>query len=170
MDSSSSQRAGHAARTGLAGSIVAAVAFLDGVFIGAPIALLSASLRPLWVFAFAAVAVSFVAMACCGWVNRRWDDWLSGSGARMEKRFEAMRTSRLMRHPVRWIQEGSDRSYAFAAALANPILVAAFARFVGGKPVSDRRIVLGAVAYAVPYAAMWSLVGFALGDTVSRVA
>jgi hypothetical protein len=88
----------------------------------------------------------------------------------MEKRFETMRTSRLLRHPVRWIQHGSDRSYALAAALANPILVAAFARFVGGEPVGDRRIVLGAVAYAVPYAAMWSLVGFALGDTVSRVA
>jgi hypothetical protein len=74
MASSSTQRARSAARTGLAGSIVAAVAFFDGVFIGAPIAVLAASLEPLWVFVGAAIGVSFVAMACCGWVNRRWDD------------------------------------------------------------------------------------------------
>ena len=46
-----------------------------------------------------------------------------------------MRASRLMRHPVTWIQRGSDGWYALAAALANPILMAAFARPVGGKPV-----------------------------------
>ena len=43
-----------------------------------------------------------------------------------------MRKSRLMQHPVAWIQRGSDRWYAFAAAVANPILIAALARFVGG--------------------------------------
>jgi hypothetical protein len=46
-----------------------------------------------------------------------------------------MRASRLMRHPVAWIQRGSDRWYALAAAVANPILVAGFARFLGGKQI-----------------------------------
>jgi hypothetical protein len=71
-----------------------------------------------------------------------------------------------MRHPVAWIQRGSDHWYAFAAAVANPILVAAFARSVGGAPIGERRILLGSVAYAVPYAAMWTIVGLALGDTI----
>jgi hypothetical protein len=71
-----------------------------------------------------------------------------------------------MRHPVAWLQRGSDRWYAFAAAVANPILVAAFARVVGGKPVGERRIVLGAVAYAIPYVAMWSLVGLVVSGAL----
>ena len=56
-----------------------------------------------------------------------------------------------MAHPVAWIQRGSDRWYALAAAVANPILIATLARFVGGERVGKRRIVLGAVAYALPY-------------------
>jgi hypothetical protein len=84
----------------------------------------------------------------------------------MESRLETMRVSRLMRHPVAWLQRGSDRWYAFAAAVAKWILVAAFARLVGGKPVGERRIVLGAVAYAVPYVAMWSFVGLVVGSSL----
>jgi hypothetical protein len=56
-----------------------------------------------------------------------------------------------------------------AAAVANPILVAAFARPLSGRPIGRRRIVLGSVAYAIPYTAMWSLVGFAVGDAVRSV-
>jgi hypothetical protein len=144
---------------------VAAFAFFDGVFLGAPIALLAASFRPSVVFLVATIAVIFLVIACCSWVDRRWDDWFSGNGKRIASRLETMRASRLMRHPVAWIQRGSDRWYAFAAAVANPILIAAFARFVGGQPIGERRILLGSVAYAIPYVAMWSLVGFALGDT-----
>jgi hypothetical protein len=51
---------------------------------------------------------------------------------------------------------------------ANPILVAALTHLVSGRPVGRRRILLGSVAYAIPYVAMWSLVGFALGDAVRR--
>jgi hypothetical protein len=164
--STSTQRVGTAARTGVVGTIVAALAFFDGVFVGAPIAVLAASLGPVPVFVCAAIAVSVLSLACCNWVNRRWDEWSSGSGTRMEKRLETMRGSRLMRHPVAWIERGSDRAYAFAAALANPILVAAFAQLVGGRPVSERRILLGSVAYAIPYAAMWTLFGLALGGAL----
>ena len=164
--STSTQRAESAARTGVVGTIVAALAFFDGVFVGAPIALLATSFRPLPVFVCAAIAVSLLSLACCNWVNRQWDDWSSGNGTRMEKRLETMRGSRLMSHPVAWLERGSDRAYALAAAVANPILVAALAQLVGGRPVSDRRILLGSVAYAIPYAAMWTLFGLALAGTI----
>jgi hypothetical protein len=163
---SSTHRGAGAARSGVVGTIVAAVAFFDGVFIGAPIALLVASFRPSLVYVLATVAVVLLVIGCCRWVDRRWEDWFSGNGTRIEKRLETMRASRLMVHPVAWIERGSDRWYALAAAVANPILVATLARFVGGKPVGERRIVLGAVAYALPYVAMWSIVGFAFGETI----
>src|SRR6187549_3682670 len=163
---SSVERAGSAARTGVVGTVVGAVAFFDGVFIGAPIALLATTLRPLLVYGVATVAVILLVIACSSWVDRRWDDWFSGNGNRVEGRLESMRRSALMKHPVAWIERGSDRWYALAAAVANPILIGALARLVGGRPIGHRRIVLGAVAYAVPYAAMWTIVGFALGDTI----
>ena len=71
-----------------------------------------------------------------------------------------------MAHPVAWIQRGSDRWYALAAAVANPILIATLARFVGGERVGKRRIVLGAVGTPSPYVAMWSIVGFVIGGTI----
>lgn len=162
----SRHRVAGAARSGIVGTIVAAVAFFDGVFIGAPIALLAAWFRPSLVYVLATVVVVLLVIGCCRWVDRRWDDWFSGNGTRIEKRLETMRASRLMAHPVAWIQRGSDRWYALAAAVANPILVATLARFVGGKPIGERRIVLGAVAYALPYVAMWTIVGFAFGETI----
>jgi hypothetical protein len=162
----STERVGNAARSSLIGTIIGAFAFFDGVFLGLPIALLAASFRPVIVYAVATVAVILLVIACCSWVDRRWDDWFSGHGKRIETRLNAMRASRLMKHPVAWTQRGSDRWYAFAAAVANPILIAGLARFIGGKPIGERRILLGAVAYAIPYVAMWSIVGFALGDTI----
>jgi len=145
---------------------VVAFGFFDGVFLGAPIALLAAALSPVPVYCGAVLAVIAVVIACCRWVDRRWDTWLSGKGRRIETRLEGMRASRLMRHPVAWIQRGSDRWYALAAAVANPILVAGFARFLGGKEIGERRIVLGAVAYAIPYVAMWTLVGLVVSTAL----
>jgi hypothetical protein len=167
---SSMQRAGKAGRTGVVGTAVAAFAFFDGVFLGAPIALLAASFRPLAVYGVATVLVILIVIACSSWVDRRWDEWFSGNGTRIEARLEGMRESRLMQHPVAWIQRGSDRWYAFAAAVANPILVGTLARFISAKPIGERRILLGAVAYALPYVAMWTIVGFALGDTIRAAA
>jgi hypothetical protein len=146
-----------------------AFGFFDGVFLGAPIALLAATSRPVPVYCGAVISVILLVIACCRWVDRRWDEWFSGKGRRIETRLEGMRASRLMRHPVAWIQRGSDRWYALAAAVANPILVAGFARFLGGTKVGERRIVLGAVAYAIPYVAMWTLVGLVLSGSL-RVA
>jgi hypothetical protein len=162
----STQHDGHTVSTGAVGALVAGFAFFDGVLIGAPVAALAATLRPPLVFAAAAVAVSFLSIACCRWVDRRWEDWFSGNSSRVEKRLGRMRESRLMRRPVAWIQGSSDRRYALAAAIVNPILVVALARTIAGRPIGERRILLGSVAYAIPYVAMWSLVGIAVGGTV----
>jgi hypothetical protein len=163
---SSTQGAGGAVRTGVIGTMVAALAFFDGVVLGAPVALLAASFSPVIVYVVATTAAIFLVIACCSWVERRWVGWFSGNGSRIGKRLEAMRASRLMGHPVSWIERGSDRWYALAAAIANPILVLAIARSMSGKPVGERRILLGSVAYAIPYVAMWSFVGWALGETI----
>jgi len=165
----STHRAASAARTGVVGTIVAAFAFFDAALLGMPIALLATSLRPLFVFAVGAILVTLLSIACCRWLDHRWDDWSTGHGARLEKRLDAMRGSRLMSRPVAWIQHGSDRLYALAAAIVNPILVVALARSVGGNAVGERRIVLGSAAYAVPYVAMWTFVGFALAGTISAL-
>ena len=85
------QRAGRAGRTGVVGTIVAAFAFFDGVFLGAPIALLAASFRPLVVYGVAAILVILIVVACCSWVDRRWEEWFSGNGKRIETRLEGMR-------------------------------------------------------------------------------
>lgn len=162
----STRRVAHGARSGVVGTVVAGIAFFDGVFLGAPIALLTAWLWTPLVPVAAAIVVVLIVIGCCSWVDRRWDVWLSGSGNRVETALEKMRASRLMRHPVAWIQRGTDRQYAFAAAVANPILVAAFARSLSGEPIGERRILLGAVAYAIPYVAIWSIVGFVLGEAV----
>jgi hypothetical protein len=160
------RRVARAARSGVVGTVVVAVAFFDGVFVGVPIALLTASVGSPLVFVAATIAVICLVIGCCSWVDRRWDDWLSGNGKRIETTFEKMRASRLMTRPVAWIERGSNRQYALAAALANPILVAAFARSLTGQPVGERRILAGAVAYAVPYVAMQSIAGFVLGEAI----
>ena len=165
----STRRGAGSARTGVGGTIVAAVTFFDGVFIGLPIALIAGSFRPWLVYVVATVVVAALVIGCCRWVDRRWADWFSGNGARIERRIEKMRASRLMAHPVAWIERGSDRGYALAAAVANPVLVATFARFVSGKPIGERRIFLGAVAYALPYVAMWSIIGIAVGETIRAI-
>ncbi|HET6683166.1 MAG TPA: hypothetical protein VFG75_05675 [Gaiella sp.] len=150
-------------RSGLIGTLVAGIAFFDAVVLGAPIAVAAAVLgRPLLVFGVAAVVIVVLVVGCCRWLDHRWDAWFTRNGARLERSLESMRSSRLLKHPVAWIQRGSERSYAFAAAVANPILVAVFARSLSGEPVGERKQLLGAVAYAIPYAAMWTLIGFAL--------
>lgn len=162
----STQRAGGRLRNGAIGAIVAAFAFFDGVVVGAPIALLAASVRPALIFVASVVAVTCFSIFCSGWVNRRWDDWLSGNDKRVVTKLELMRGSRLMKRPVAWVEGGSDRQYALASALVNPVLVVALARSVGGTPIHGRRIRLGSIAYAIPYVAMWTIFGLLLGDAI----
>jgi len=166
MEPTSTHGLGGAVRTGVVGTVVAGIAFFDGVFVGAPVAVLAAALEPLLVYPLAVAAVSLLSIGCCTWLDRRWDDWASGHGKRLEKRLDSMRRSRLMQHPVEWLRSSSDRRYALAAALVNPILVVGLSRTIEQTPVGRRRIVLGSVAYAVSYVAIWTFVGIALRDLV----
>ncbi|HTO24769.1 MAG TPA: hypothetical protein VMJ49_02640 [Gaiellaceae bacterium] len=163
---SQTHRSGAAARTGAAGTVVATFAFFDGAVVGTPVALLAASLRPSLVFVGAALAVSVLSIGCCTWTNRRWDDWFAGNDTRIGRRLGAMRESRLMRRPVAWIEHGSDRRYALASAVVNPVLVVALARSAGAATIPHARIRLGSVAYAIPYVAMWTLIGLGLGGAI----
>ena len=71
----SAQPAGGAVRTGVIGTLVAAFAFFDGVVLGAPVALLAASFSPLIVYVVATTAAILLVIACCSWVDRRWEGW-----------------------------------------------------------------------------------------------
>jgi hypothetical protein len=77
-----------------------------------------------------------------------------------------MRTGRLMRHPVAWIQRGSDFWFGLAAALTNAITTVAVARLIGGHSISERRILVASFSFALFVAGVGSLLGFALGDAI----
>ena len=155
-------------RTGIIGTLVALYPVVDGYVFGLPVVVLAASTRPVVVFAVAAAFFLLLNLACCRWVNTHWTQFAAGSsGARVEKRLEKMRSGGLMRRPVGWIERGSDAQFALASMLLNAVWVVAFARILGGKPVSRRRIVIASAAYAVGAAGVESLVGWLLGGLVS---
>ena len=146
--------------------MVAALAFFDGVVLGAPVAVLAASFRPLIVYVVATTVAIVVVIASCRWVDRRWDDWLLG-----QRQPHGEETRSNAGEPIDEASGGLDRArlgplVRVCGGSCNPILVLASARSISGKPVGDRRILLGSVAYAIPYVAMWSLVGLALGETI----
>lgn len=105
-------------------------------------------------------------VACCRWLQRHWDGWIAGNGARIEAKLASMRKSRVMKHPVAWITRGSDWWYALATAIVNPIIVVVAARVVGGQPIGERRIMIASVAYALPMALVFTVTGYALGEAV----
>ena len=102
----SPQSAVSAARTGVVGFAVVGFAFFDSILLGLPIALLAAFFRPSLVYAAATTAVVLLVIGSCRWIDRHWEDWFSGNGTRIEHRLESMRASRLLAHPVAWLQRG----------------------------------------------------------------
>jgi hypothetical protein len=165
-DTSISAVAGKA-RTGLIGTLIAFYAFFDVIPIAVVVIALTAWFeRPLILFGITAVALLVINIASCAWVQRHWDAWVAGNGKRVENRLEKMRKSRLMKHPVAWITRGSDWWYALATAIVNPIIVVAAARLLGGEPISERRIMIASVAYAIPMAAVFTYTGYAIGEGI----
>ena len=71
-----------------------------------------------------------------------------------------------MRHPVRWITEGSAFWYSLAAMLTNAIQCVGIARIVGGAAVGQRRVRLAAVSFLVFEAGLFALLGWAMGDII----
>jgi hypothetical protein len=151
------------------GAAVAAYAFLDDLFLG-PILVAAAVWFP-WYLTFGAAAALFtlINVACCNWVQQRWDSWIHGQGAKLEARLEKRRRSRLLRQPIGWITRDSDMWVTIAAGLIGTVIVVAVVRLLGGKPVGRRRVFLASVAYSAGFAATYTGVGVGLDDLVRLI-
>jgi hypothetical protein len=136
---------------------------------GLPVLGLAARLNPLTVFAAAAFVLTLVNIACCAWLQRRWEVWIAGNARQLEARLAKTRSGRVMRRPVAWITRGSDGWFALAAVLVGAVIVVALARFTGGEPISKRRIRLASIGYSIFFAAVYSAIGFAVGDAIRAV-
>jgi hypothetical protein len=154
------------AGTAVIGVLVALFAVFDTLLLGFPIMLLAAWIDPLLVFIAAGGLLTVVNWTACRWLDREWDLWMSGPGKRVEKKLDGLRSSRLMKHPVRWIAGGSDVGFAFAASLTNAIITVAGARLIGGKPVGKHRVLIASVTYSLFFVGVYSLVGAVVGNLI----
>ena len=151
----------------LIGGAISAYALLDAYVLGPVVIELSAWLDPFIVFGVAAAVLTLINMACCSWLERR------GHGPdkpnRVEARLERIGSNRLMRRPVRWIADGSGAGFVLGAVIVNAIFVVGVARFVGGRRVHRRRIVLASAAYSISFAAFFVAVGFGTGGAIQAL-
>ena len=148
------------------GAAVAAYAFLDDLLLG-PVLVAAAVWFP-WYLTFGASAAvfTFVNVACCNWVQRRWSIWIHGRGSTLEAKLERRRRSRLLRHPIGWITRDSDMWVTIAAGLIGTVIVVAVVRLLGGTPVGRRRVLFASVAYSAGFAATYTGVGVGIDDLV----
>jgi hypothetical protein len=153
----------------LIGAAVATYAFLDDLLLG-PVLVAGAVWFP-WYLTLGAAAGLFtlINVACCNWVQRSWDTWRHGHGAKLEARLERRRRSRLLSHPVRWMTRDSDVWITIAAGLIGTVIVVALIRLLGGKPVGRRRVMFASVAYSVGFAATYTGVGVGIDDLVRLI-
>jgi hypothetical protein len=167
MEPDPSTRTASPARTGAIGTLVAAYAFFDVIPIAIVVVALTAWFeRPLILGVVVAIALFVINVACCRWLQHHWEAWIAGNGKKIEERLDKMRKGRVMKHPVAWIARGSDWWFALATAIVNPIIVVAAARLVGGQQISERRIVIASLAYAIPMAVVFTVTGYALGEAI----
>ena len=145
-----------ALQTTVLGTLVVICGLFDTLLIGLPIVALAAWLDPLVVFVLGAVAVVSANGLCCTWLDREWDGWLAGPGRRIEGRLDRMRTSRLLRHPVAWVQRESDRWFALGAAVTNAITATVLARLLTPQPLGPRRILLASLAYGLFFVGLYT--------------
>jgi hypothetical protein len=148
------------------GTLVAIYGMFDTLLMGVPIVLLAAWLNPLVVFAVAAIGVTAADGLCCTWLDREGDRWFAGAGRRIEPKLRHVRTSRLLRRPVAWIEHGSDRQFALGAAITNAIIATVISRLLTGAPVGARRILMASFAYAMFFTGLYAFVGFLLGSAL----
>lgn len=154
---------------GVVGAAVAVYAFLDDLLLG-PILVGAAVWFP-WYLALGAAAglFTFINVACCTWMQRSWDSWIHGHGARLETRLERLRRTRVLKHPLDWMTRDSDVWLTIAAGLIGTVIVVAVARLAGSKPVGRRRVVFASLAYSIGFAATYTGVGVGIGDLVRVV-
>ena len=146
------------------GTFIAVYALVDAYVFGVTITVLAALFNALIVWIVAAVVLSMINIWACSWLDRQWDVWIAGSGKRLEKKLQKMRSGKMLKRPVEWVQRGSDFWFTLAAVVINAITVVALARFIGGTPVGHRRVVLAAVGYSIFFATLFSVIGLGLRD------
>ncbi len=151
---------------GAIGTAVGVYAFLDDLFLGPILVGVTVVVPWFLTFGVAAGVFTLINIACCNWMQRSWDSWIRGYGAKLEARLAKLRRGRLLRHPVSWITRDSDVWFTIAAGLIGTIIVVGVARLAGSKPVGHRRVVFASVAYSVGFAATYTGVGVGVGDLV----
>ena len=154
---------------GVIGAAVGVYAFLDDLLLGPILVGLTVWIPWYLTFSVAAGALTVVNIACCNWMQRRWDSWIRGYGAKLERRLDKLRRGRLLRYPVSWITRDSDVWLTIAAGLIGTVIVVAVTRLAGSRPVGQRRVLFASIAYSVGFAATYTGVGVGIGDLVRAV-
>jgi hypothetical protein len=151
---------------GAIGALVGIYAFLDDLLLGPVLVAMTVWVPWYFEFAIAAGALTFVNILCCNWLQRSWDDWIRGYGAKLEARLEKLRRGRLLRYPLGWITRDSVVLITIAAGLIGTVIVVAVIRLAGSKPIGQRRILFASIAYSVGFAATYTGVGVAIRQLV----
>jgi hypothetical protein len=154
---------------GAIGAFVGVYAFLDDLLLG-PV-LIAVTVWVPWyvVFAVAGGVLTLVNIACCNWMQRRWDEWILGYGAKLEARLAKLRRGRFLKHPFGWITRDSTVLITVAAGLIGTVIVVAVIRLAGGEPVGERRILFASIAYSVGFAATFTGVGVGIEHLVRLI-
>jgi hypothetical protein len=150
-------------RDAVIGALVGAYAIFDSLVLITVLAALIAWLDPLGVFLGGIVVITLLNLACCHWLDGRWERWVAaGMGRRVEARLIGMRDRESMQRPIGWITGGSTALFAAAAAVINPVLVIGTSRMMSGEPVGDRRIAAASLSYAAVVSTLYLLVAIAI--------
>jgi hypothetical protein len=153
-----------AVRRGTVGSLVAFWWFADGL-VQLAVIVLAAFVNPLVVLAVAFVILMLINTACCNWVERHWNSFMT-PGGRVEKKLTKIRSGRFGGTAAGWIERGSDFWFGLAAALTNAITTVGLGRLISGKPTSERRILIASAGFSLFVAALGAVLGFVLGDAI----
>ena len=152
----------------LTGAFIAFWALADAP-VGVVVTVLAAWLNALIVCGVAIFLLSIVNIFCCSWLNREWDGWARGPGEKVEKRVAKLRSGKTMKKPVAWVTDGSIGWYVAAACLTNAVQATALARVIGGQAVDERKVRVGAIAFSIFIAVLFSLIGIALRDIIKAM-
>ncbi len=154
---------------GVVSTAVGVYAFLDDLLLG-PILVAAGVLFP-WYLTMGAATGTFtlVNVVCCNWLQRSWDSWTHGHGARLEARLAKLRDGRLLKYPARWITRDSDVWVTVGAGLIGTVIVVTVIRLLGGQPVGHRRVVFASFAYSAGFAATYTFVGIGLNDLLRLI-
>jgi hypothetical protein len=147
---------------GAIGAFVGVYAFLDDLLLGPVLIAVTVWVPWYLVFAVAGGALTLLNIACCNWMQRRWNEWILGYGAKLETRLAKMRRGRFLKHPLGWITRDSTALITVAAGLIGTVIVVAVIRLAGGRPIGQRRILFASLAYSVGFAATFTGVGVGL--------